>query len=89
MINQITSIVDFANSVQWISQGLAIAGKGLPVVGFALLLTYMDMKKYWPFMAVGYVLFAYMGVNTIGLAIAGAAFGALYLTRMIGVGGEA
>ena len=39
----------------------------------------MDIKKYWPFMIVGYVMFAYMGVGTLGLALVGAAAGALYI----------
>ena len=57
---------------------LGVVGRALPAVGFALLLSYMDIKKYWPFMIVGYVLFAYMNVTTIGLALIGAAAGALF-----------
>ena len=33
-----------------------------------------------PFMFIGYVLFAYMGVTTIGLAIVGVAAAAIYLS---------
>lgn len=77
--DQLQVLSDFANSITWISNGLSIAGKALPAVGFALLLSYMDIKKYWPFMVLGYVLYAYMGVSTIGLAIVGAAAAALYL----------
>ncbi|MDR1795754.1 MAG: PTS sugar transporter subunit IIC [Erysipelotrichaceae bacterium] len=78
--DNLAAFQDFANSVNWIRLGLAVVGKALPAVGFALLLSYMDLKKYWPFLALGYVLFAYMGVNTIGLAIIGAAAGALYIS---------
>lgn len=78
LIDNVTGIAEFANSIKWISDGLSVVGKALPAVGFALLLSYMDIKKYWPFMVVGYVLFAYMGVATIGLALVGAAAGALY-----------
>lgn len=84
LIDQIQVFADFATSVQWISNGLSVAGKALPAVGFALLLTYMDVKKYWPFMVIGYVMFAYMGVGTLGLAIIGAAAGALYTANMGG-----
>jgi len=38
----------------------------------------MDLKKYWPFLILGFVLYAYMGVGTIGLALVGLAAGALY-----------
>lgn len=84
LIDKIQVFADFATSVQWISNGLSVAGKALPAVGFALLLSYMDIKKYWPFMVVGYVMFAYMGVGTVGLAIVGAAAGALYTANMGG-----
>ncbi len=73
-------LADFANQVTWISNGLSIVGKALPAVGFALLLSYMDIKTYWPFMVFGYALYAYMGVTTIGLAIIGVATAALYLS---------
>ena len=80
MIKSVTGMADFATSIKWVSDGLAVVGRALPAVGFALLLSYMDLKKYWPFMVVGFVLFAYMHVGTIGLALIGAAAGALYTT---------
>lgn len=84
MVDQLQVFADFANSVKWISDGLAVVGKALPAVGFALLLSYMDLKKFWPFMVIGYVMFAYMGVGTIGLAIVGCAAGALYTSTKTG-----
>ena len=80
MIDSVTDIANFATSIKWVSDGLAVVGRALPAVGFALLLSYMDLKKFWPFMVVGFVLFAYVGVGTIGLALIGAAAGALYTT---------
>ena len=84
LVDQLEGFANFATSVAWVSNGLAVVGKALPAVGFALLLSYMDIKKYWPFMIVGYVLFAYMGVGTIGLALIGAAAGALYISNQGG-----
>jgi PTS system mannose-specific IIC component len=78
LIDNVNKLADFANSVQWISKGLSVVGKCLPAVGFALLLSYMDLKKFWPFLILGFVLYAYMGVGTIGLALVGLAAGALY-----------
>ena len=78
-VDALAGIAAAADSIAWVSNGLAVVGKALPAVGFALLLSYMDIKKYWPFMIVGYVMFAYMGVGTLGLALVGAAAGALYI----------
>lgn len=78
-VDALAGIAAAADSIVWVSNGLAVVGKALPAVGFALLLSYMDIKKYWPFMIVGYVMFAYMGVGTLGLALVGAAAGALYI----------
>ncbi len=73
-------LTELSNNLVWFSNGLKTVGSALPAVGFALLLSYMDIKKFWPFMIMGYVLFAYLGLGTIGLALLGAAAGALYIT---------
>ena len=85
LIDNVNKLAEFANSIKWLSNGLSVVGKCLPAVGFALLLSYMDLKKYWPFLIIGFVFFAYMGVGTIGLALVGLAAGALYTG--IGMGG--
>jgi PTS system mannose-specific IIC component len=54
-------------------------GTALPAVGFALLLSYMEIGTYWPYMLVGYALFAFMKVPTVGLAIIGIAAAGLYM----------
>ncbi len=77
-VDQIAAFTNFATSFKPVSDGLIIVGKSLPAVGFALLLSFMDIKKFWPFMVVGFVLFAYVGVPTIGLALVGAGAGALF-----------
>ena len=74
MIDHIADLVNFANSVLWVKNGLSVVGGILPAVGFALLLSYMDLKKYWPYLIIGFVLFAYAGMGTIALALVGAAF---------------
>lgn len=84
LVEQVEAIANAATSIAAVSNGLAVVGKALPAVGFALLLSYMDIKKYWPFMVVGYVMFAYMGVGTLGLALVGAAAGALYISNAKG-----
>ena len=73
MIDNVVALVNFANTFAWISTGLSVVGKVLPAVGFALLLSYMDLTKYWPYLIIGFVLFAYAGMGTIALALVGAA----------------
>ena len=57
----------------WVTTGLNVAGGMLPVLGIALLMHYMPVKKYiWAVMA-GYVLSAYLKLPIIGVSILGAA----------------
>ncbi len=77
--DQLQLISEISERFAWFSDGLAVVGAALPAIGFALLLSYMDLKKYWPYMVLGYVFFAYIGVGTIGLAILGAALAGVYL----------
>ena len=78
-INQYQKLADAIDQLQWLQSGLGVVGKSLPAVGFALLLSYMDIATYWPYMLGGYVLFAYMGLETVGLAIIGVAAAGLYM----------
>ena len=83
LIDNVVVLVNFANTFAWFSKGLSVVGKVLPAVGFALLLSYMDLTKFWPFLIVGFVLFAYAGMGTIALALVGLAAAGLF----VGVGG--
>ncbi|MCL2565574.1 MAG: PTS sugar transporter subunit IIC [Defluviitaleaceae bacterium] len=78
LIENVWVIEDFVNQYAWFRLGMQVIGRSLPAVGFALLLSFMDIKRFWPFLILGYALFAYMGVPTIGLAIIGVAAGALF-----------
>ena len=53
--------------------GLSIAGGILPVIGMAALLSYMPVKQYFSFLAVGFVLSAYLGLAILPIAILGGA----------------
>jgi PTS system mannose-specific IIC component len=78
LINRYVVIQNFVDNYAWIKMGLQAIGKSLPAVGFALLLSYMDIKRYWPFLLLGYALFAFMKVPTLGLAIIGIGAAALF-----------
>ena len=67
------------DNIAWLQRGLGVVGKSLPAVGFALLISYMDIKTYWPYMLAGYVLFAFLGLPTVGLALIGVAAAGLYM----------
>jgi PTS system mannose-specific IIC component len=72
-------VSDFISQIAWLQRGLGVVGSALPAVGFALLLSYMEITVYWPYMLIGFALFAYMGVPTVGLAIVGVAAAGLYI----------
>jgi len=78
LINNVEVIQQFVDDYAWFRLGMQVIGRSLPAVGFALLISFMDTKRFWPFMILGYALFAYMGVPTIGLAIIGIAAGAIF-----------
>ena len=79
LIDNVVVLTNFATSVNWIANGLRVVAKILPAAGFALLLTYMDLKKYWPFFVIGFVLFAYAGMGTIALALVGLAAASFFV----------
>lgn len=72
------------NFIAWMPEhfmnAMRLTGAMLPALGFALLLTMMPVKKYWPFVVIGYVLFAYLKMPMIGLALTAAAIGVLYIS---------
>ena len=80
LIENVVTLTNFATSFEWFANGLKVVGKALPAVGFALLLTYMDLKKFWPFFIIGFVLFAYAGMGTIALALVGLAAASFFVT---------
>ena len=79
LIDNVVVLTNFATNVNWIANGLKVVGKILPAVGFALLLTYMDLKKYWPFFIIGFVLYAYAGMGTLALALVGLAAASFFV----------
>ena len=64
----------FINMIpQWLIKGLGVAGNMLPAVGIAMILKVMAKKEVIPFVMIGYVLFAYLGMSTMAIAITAAA----------------
>jgi len=78
-INEYHKVAIVINGMEWLERGLGVVGTALPAVGFALLLTRMKLGAYWPFVMMGFVLFAYLNVPVTGLALAGLACAGLYM----------
>lgn len=66
---------------KWVTDGLTVAGGMLPVGGIAMLLHYMPIKKFLPYVMIGFVIAAYMKVPVLGIAIMGLAFGYIYYVK--------
>lgn len=54
---------------QWLTSGLGTAGGMLPAVGFAMVLKMMFQGKYAAYLAIGFVLGAYLNLPILGVAI--------------------
>ncbi|MDR4949432.1 PTS mannose/fructose/sorbose/N-acetylgalactosamine transporter subunit IIC [Neobacillus cucumis] len=66
---------------KWFTDGLSIAGSMLPVVGIALLLQFMPVKKYITMLLIGFVVSAYLNLPILGIAILGFAFAYYFFTQ--------
>lgn len=62
----------------WFNNGMTTVGHVLPALGFALLLSMLPLRRLWPFLLIGFVLFAYLSVPIIGIAILAVAVGFLF-----------
>lgn len=72
---QVESLEKLINLIpDWVTAGLGTAGKILPAVGFAVILTVMVSRETVPFLFLGYVSAAYLGMPVIGIALVAAAF---------------
>lgn len=55
----------------WVSGGLEIAAGLLPAIGMAMLLKMMDLKKFWPFFLIGFILSVYLELNVLAVSLLG------------------
>lgn len=58
----------------WFTNGLTLAGKILPLCGLAMLIQCMPVKKYFEYILFGFVMYAYLGVPVLGVAIVAVGF---------------
>lgn len=57
----------------WLSGGLSIAGGLLPAVGIGLLLRYLPVKSYFPYLLIGFIAAVYLNIPILGVALIGVA----------------
>ena len=70
----VQSIVDFVEQYKWIANGLTLAGRMLPGLGFAILLRYLPVRGNLHYLALGFGLTAmltvlYSNVHSLGAAV--------------------
>jgi len=82
VIDKVQVITDFVNSAAWAEAGLNLVGGILPAVGFALLISYMNLKENWWALLLGYVLYSYGGFGTMALALVGLIVAYVYETKL-------
>lgn len=82
----VEAIVSFMPA--WFTQGLSIAAGILPVTGFAVLLTFMPVNKFFAFLIAGYVVAAYLNLTVLPIALLGAVIGIEFF-RLKTAGGPA
>lgn len=62
-----------AVSPGWLITGLKLAGTVLPAVGISILLKYLPIKKFYPYLIIGFVMVVYFNIPMLGIALLGAA----------------
>jgi len=55
-------------------------GHILPALGFGILLTFLPIEKWWTFFVLGFVMFAYLNVPLLGIALAALAIVLIYFS---------
>lgn len=74
------SIKDALNAIPlWLTQGLAVAGGFIVVVGYAMVINMMATAELWPFFFLGFALSAISELNLIALGIIGVVLALVYL----------
>ncbi len=73
----VQTLVDGIQQVQWLADGLTLAGKMLPGLGFAILLHYLPVKRNLHYLALGFAITAMLTTVYSNLQTAGGALASL------------
>lgn len=55
----------------WVTNGLSVAGGLLPALGFGVTMIVIGKRSLLPYFLVGFLVMAYSGISTIGIAVLG------------------
>lgn len=69
----VETLVNFVNDVKWLADGLTLAARMLPGLGFAILLHYLPIKRNLHYLALGFGLTAMLTVIFANIQILGGA----------------
>ena len=65
------ALESLSKNASWFMGGLSAAGGMMRFVGFAILLRYLPVQKKPQYVILGFVLAAYLGMTTLGVALVG------------------
>jgi len=74
----VKAVSGFFDANPWFNEGIRTVGGMLPALGFAMLLKIMPMEKYPVFLLLGFVMFAYLKMPLVGIALAAIAIAVIF-----------
>lgn len=74
----VKAISGFFEANPWFNKGISVTGGMLPALGFAMLLKILPVEQYPIFLLIGFVMFAYLKMPLVGIALAAIAIAVLY-----------
>jgi PTS system mannose-specific IIC component len=76
--NLVKGISNFFEANPWFNRGIMVTGGVLPALGFAMLLKILPVEQYPAFLLLGFVMYAYLKVPLLGIAIAALAIALVF-----------
>jgi PTS system mannose-specific IIC component len=74
----VRAISGFFEANPWFNRGITVTGGILPALGFAMLLKILPVEQYPAFLLVGFVMYAYLKMPLVGIALAAVAITLVY-----------
>lgn len=74
----VEAVSGFFDANPWFRRGIQVAGGILPALGFAMLLKILPVEEYPVFLLLGFVMFAYLGMPLLGIALAAVAITVIF-----------
>ena len=74
----VKAVSGFFEANPWFNKGIRTVGGMLPALGFAMLLKIMPVEKYPVFLLLGFVMFAYLKMPLVGIALAAIAIAVIF-----------